>query len=130
MTEELRILVRYRFGRAREALEEADVIFRMGHTNSSMNRLYYAAFYAASAALLARGFSAGKHAGIRALFHREPVKTGVVPMELGRLFDGLFDSRQKGDYVDLVCFEPSDVERWLAPTRRLVDVLEAAEPQA
>jgi len=121
-------LVRYRMARARESLEEAGLLFETGHTNTAVNRLYYAAFYAVSAALLARGFSSSKHSGVRALLHRELVRSGLVPRELGRFFDTLFDSRQKGDYADLVSFEASDVEPWFALARDLVDALESCLP--
>jgi uncharacterized protein (UPF0332 family) len=114
--------------RAREALEEAGLLFEKGHTNTAVNRLYYAAFYAVSAARLARGFSSSKHSGVRALLHRELVRSGRVPRELGRFFDTLFDSRQKGDYADLVNFEAGDVEPWFALTRDLVDASESCLP--
>ena len=128
MTEETLALVRYRLERSREALQEAALLFDAGHTNTAVNRLYYAAFYAVSAALLARGFSSSKHSGVRALLHRELVRSGLVPRELGRFFDTLFDSRQKGDYADLVRFEASDVEPWFGLTRDLVDALERCLP--
>ena len=41
MTEETRTLVRYRLGRAREALEEAVLLLERGYTNTCVNRLYY-----------------------------------------------------------------------------------------
>jgi len=41
---------------------------------------------------------------VRALFHQNFVKYGVVSREMGELYDKLFDTRQKGDYADLVRF--------------------------
>lgn len=125
MNEEVRTLVDYRLARAREALEEAELLLREGHTNAYVNRLYYAAFYASSAVLLSRGLSSSKHTGIRALFHRTLVRTGDVAPELGRLYETLFDNRLKGDYADLVRFQSAEVEPWLKATTRLVEHLEA-----
>lgn len=64
------------------------------HTNTYVNRLYYASFYAVSALLLLHDKSFAKHSGIRSAFHREFVRSGIVSKELGHLYDRLFDSRQ------------------------------------
>lgn len=37
-------LVNYRLARADEALEESDILYKSGHFNASINRLYYACF--------------------------------------------------------------------------------------
>ena len=124
MTNEQREIVAYRLSRAREALEEAEVLFKAGHVNGYVNRLYYACYYAVSALLLTRHLSTSKHAQVRALLHREFVKPGTVPVEIGQHFDRLFASRQKGDYTDLTRFEADDVAGWLDETRAFVDHIE------
>lgn len=43
-----------------------------------MNRIYYAMFYAVNALLIAKGFSASKHSGVRALFNKEIVNKGLI----------------------------------------------------
>jgi uncharacterized protein (UPF0332 family) len=125
VTEETRTLVRYRLGRAREALEEAVLLLERGYTNTCVNRLYYACFYAVSALLLARGLSSARHSGIRALFHQHIVKPGMINVPLGQLYDRLFDNRQKGDYADLVRFAIDDVQPWVEEARTFVDVVAA-----
>ncbi len=42
MTPEEKILVQYRLERAREAIDEARILFKAGHMNTYVNRLYYA----------------------------------------------------------------------------------------
>jgi len=74
-----------------------------------MNRLYYAGFYGVSAVLLERQQSFRKHSGVRAAFHRQFIKTGLLDAEGGRLYDQLFEDRQEGDYVVFVAFEPEYV---------------------
>ena len=112
MKEETRILVMYRLERARESLEEAGILLEREYGNTFVNRLYYACFYAVSALLLTKGLSSAKHSGIRSLFHQNFVKSGLVDPELGQLYDRLFDNRQKGDYADLVRFDPNEVGDW------------------
>jgi uncharacterized protein (UPF0332 family) len=113
VTEETRTLVRYRLGRAKEALEEAALLLESDHTNTFVNRLYYACFYAISALLLANGLSATRHSGIRVLFHQNIVKPGLLSISQGQIYDKFFDNRQKGDYADLMRFEVQDVRPWL-----------------
>ena len=112
MKEETRILVMYRLERARESLEEAGILLEREYGNTFVNRLYYACFYAVSALLLTKGLSSAKHSGIRSLFHQNFVKSGLVDLALGQLYDRLFDNRQKGDYADLVRFDPNEVGDW------------------
>ncbi len=125
MTEEERAVIEYRLGRAREALEEAEVLFDTGHVNAYVSHMYYACFYAVSALLLTKNISASKHSQVRALLHREFVKPGIVSPEMGQHFDRLFRSRQKGDYIDFVQFRAEDVAGWLEQTRSFVVHIEA-----
>jgi len=124
MKEEARILVMYRLERARESLEEAGILLEREYGNTFVNRLYYACFYAVSALLLTRGLSSAKHSGIRSLFHQNFVKPGKVDPELGQLYDKLFDNRQKGDYADLVRFDPNEVRDWYDEAREFVETIE------
>jgi len=70
MKEETRTLILYRLERAKESLDEANILMERGHANTFVNRLYYACFYAVSALLLTKGLSSAKHSGVRALFHQ------------------------------------------------------------
>lgn len=121
MTPEERKLVQYRLDRAREAVDEATLMFEAGHLHTYVNRLYYACFYAVSALLLAKGLSTSKHSHLRALLHREFVRSGAIPVEHGQFFDLLFNNRQKGDYSDLVVFQPDEVQEWLPQAREFVE---------
>jgi uncharacterized protein (UPF0332 family) len=125
MTNEERSLIAYRMSRANESIEEAKLLFDSGHINSYVNRLYYACFYAVSALLLTKNISTNKHGHLRSLLHREFVKTGLIPQEMGKYFDLLFDSRQESDYADLVVFKADEVADWLPQTRTFVSHIEA-----
>lgn len=124
MTSEERAVILYRMERAKEAIEEAKILFDSGHINSYVNRLYYACFYAVSALLLTRNISTSKHGHLRSLLHKEFVKTGLIPQEMGKHFDLLFNSRQEGDYADLVVFKADEVTDWLAQTGTFVSHFE------
>jgi uncharacterized protein (UPF0332 family) len=40
---------------------------------------------------------------------------------MGRFYRRLFDSRQKGDYADLVTFDRADVATWLHEAEKFVE---------
>jgi len=124
MTKEERALIEYRVERARETLGEARIMFDAGRINTYVSRLYYACFYAVSALLLTRNFSTSKHGYLRSLMHREFVKTGLIPKDLSRHFDVLFDSRLEGDYADFVRFKAEDVAGWLERTQAFIKHIE------
>ena len=106
-------LIRYRQKKAREALEDAALLFHSGRLFSTLNRIYYALFYEVVALLLTADLSSAKHTGVRALFNEHFVKAGKVSVELGRFYSRMYEFRQKGDYVDFVEFEREKVKEWL-----------------
>lgn len=106
MTSPLDDLVNYRITRASETLDEAKLLFSEKHYEGSVNRLYYACFYAANALLLSSGLSSKKHSGVRALLHQHFVKTEKLSKELGNLYDTLYDFRERSDYEDLMRLDP------------------------
>jgi uncharacterized protein len=124
MNKEVKTLVLYRLERAHEALDEALILLEKGYANTFVNRLYYACFYAVSALLLTKGLSSSKHSGVRALFHQNFLKHGTVNSKQGELYDKLFDTRQKGDYADLVRFNIDEVRPWLNDAKSFVVCLE------
>lgn len=122
-------LIRYRLARAREALDEARYNFNGGRLNVCVGRIYYACFYAVSALLLCKGLSAHRHAGVRALFHRELAKPGLVSPAASEFYDELLEERLHADYGDYVVFEPAQVKDWLDKAPGFLDEIEKAADQ-
>ena len=106
-------LVAYWWSQAQASLASARRELEAGAYPFAVNRLYYAAFYGASAALLDRAISSKRHSGVRAAFHREFIKNGPLAPEWGKLYDQLFEDRQEADYIALVWFEREYVEAQL-----------------
>lgn len=102
--------VRHWWKMAEETLQSARTEYEAGLLHGAINRAYYAVFYVATALLVERGLRFKKHAGVRAALHREVTKTGVLPAEMGALYDRLFADRQRGDYLVLTEFEPEYVK--------------------
>lgn len=95
-------LIEYRLSRATETLVEAQYSANGGYFNTAVNRLYYAAYYAASALMLANGISATSHAGTKTMLSLHFIRTGLLDVEHGKSFMTLFENRQSGDYEDFV----------------------------
>jgi len=123
MKKEIRALVIYRLNRSDESLEEALILLKRDHVNTFVNRLYYACFYAVTALLLSKGLSSSKHSGVRALFHQNFVKNELITREMGKFYDKLFDTRQKGDYADLVYFDKKEVGSWFDEAKKFISYI-------
>ena len=118
-------LIRYRLERARETYAEALLMRDGSRWNGCVNRLYYSCFYAATALLLSRNLSSTKHSGTRSMFNRHFVKTGIIPAELGELYNTLFDLRQESDYEDYFRLTHELVEPWIPLTAKFVETVGA-----
>ena len=106
-------VVCYWWSKADASLASARRELEAGALEFTVNRLYYAMFYAVSAVLLDRQLSFNKHSGVRAAFHREIIKQGLLDVKWGKLYDQLFEDRQEGDYMAMVTFEKQYVESQL-----------------
>ena len=73
--------------------------------------------------LVKNEYRATKHSGIKALFNRHYVKTGVVAKEKGRLYNRLFDLRQEGDYIDFVSLDGETVEPLVSATENFIETI-------
>src|SRR5919197_2317478 len=84
--------------RAQEALRATDTLLTAGFPDFAAERAYYAAFYATSALLLAEGKTFRSQRGVVALIHRDYVRPGRLPVDMGRILSTLGDLRSVGDY--------------------------------
>ena len=101
-------LAHHRIARAHAALDEADLLIEQQYFSGALNRVYYAAFYAARALLATRNLDSSRHSGVIALFQEHFVRTGLVPTDTARALPRAFEKRQTSDYGDFS--EPSSDE--------------------
>jgi uncharacterized protein (UPF0332 family) len=103
MTEtQLQLLVKYRLQEAEETLREAHLLLEQSGLRGSINRSYYAMFYALMALLATKGLGTSKHSGVVSLFDREFVKTGIFSKDLSKSLHRAFDERQANDYGEML----------------------------
>ena len=84
--------------RSREEIAAARLLSREGFAAQAVSRSYFAAFYAAEAALLSLGESRSKHAGVVSAFGQLVVKREGLDEQAGRLLRSLYDRRSHADY--------------------------------
>ncbi len=117
-------LIKYRISRAKEVLEEAEVMVKMKHWKTCVNRLYYACFYVVNALLMKHNLSSSKHTGVRALFNKNFILTGIISKECGKLYNLLFKYRQQSDYEDLFTIDENIVKEWLEQSKDFVKIIQ------
>jgi uncharacterized protein (UPF0332 family) len=93
-------LISYRMERSRESIRAAEIMLENGMFAISMNRVYYSMFYAVQALLVLHKVSFSKHGQVKGYFNRELIKTGIFSVDIGKLYNKVFEYRQKFDYVD------------------------------
>ena len=113
-------LVTYRINRAFETLHEADKMIENQFWNASINRIYYACFYAVSGLLLKKGVDTSTHKGIRQMFGLHYVQTGLISKGYARFFSDLYDRRQTGDYDDFVLYDEEISKKLLSIAKEFV----------
>lgn len=114
-------VVRYWLEKSTESLAAAKDEMMAGRLSFALNRIYYACFYSVSGYLLQHKLQFRKHSGVRAAFHKNMVKPNLISQDYGKLYDELFEARQRGDYIEMVSFEKEQIEDWLERARILVD---------
>ena len=115
--------IKHRLNRAQETLAEARMLFEGNHLAGAVNRIYYALFYAVSALALAYDFTTSSHTQLRGYFNREFVKTGVVPVEIGKLYNLAYDHRTTSDYADFPTFESEKIASMLENAHNFIAML-------
>jgi len=123
--EQLEALLRYRIEQAHETLREAEVLLDESALRGTVNRAYYAMFYALLALLATKQLGTSRHSGALALFDREFVKPGVFPRELSRSLHLAFDLRQTHDYGEMTQVDRLTAERTLADAQAFVTAIES-----
>jgi uncharacterized protein (UPF0332 family) len=113
-------LIKYRMNRAKDTLHEVDDIFRLGYYQTSVNRLYYACYYAVSALLVLSDIKTRTHSGVRQMFGKHFIQTGLISKELGKYYSTLFEKRITGDYDDFIDIDKETVEMLVEPATQLI----------
>jgi uncharacterized protein (UPF0332 family) len=86
VTPEVQDLIHLRLSQADESLAEARLLVERAMRLGAMDRIYFTMFYCACALLATREFGPSRDGNVATKFHREFVKTGLIPPEIGDRF--------------------------------------------
>jgi uncharacterized protein (UPF0332 family) len=116
------------WAKALNAAASARALMERGDGSGATSRAYYAMFNAARALLWLRDgiepSESKRHASTIRKFSEQFVKTGLVPVELGRLFNEAAEARFIADY-DEVDVEPIVAKERIKAMDRFIDALSA-----
>ena len=117
-------LVKYRLNRSRDTFEDAEILANHNKWNSTINRLYYSAYYAVMALLLDSDLKPTTHNGAKSNFSEYFILTGKISKDYGKIYSQLFTWRQKGDYDDLFDFDGDKVLPYFKPVKELIEIID------
>jgi uncharacterized protein (UPF0332 family) len=117
-------LIRYRLKRAKDTLCEANDLFRLGYYQTTVNRLYYACYYAIGALFVQYKIITRTHSGVRQMFGQHFIQKGTISKELGKYFSTLFEKRITGDYDDYIDIDKETAEGLIEPANQLINLIE------
>jgi len=122
--EERNILVAYRIQRARETLAEADNLIKGNYYNATVNRLYYACYYAVIALLIKNNIAAQTHQGVRQMFSLHYIANNKINKRYSIFYGRLFNDRMSGDYDDFVQYDSEMINALRPQAEEFISVIE------
>lgn len=96
--EDRRIIVEMEIKKAERIFAEQEALCKAGLWSTLANRLYYSLFHAVNALFINDGLEAVRHKTSHSLFSMHYVKTGILPIDYGHLYNNLQRLREKSDY--------------------------------
>lgn len=110
MAGSIKDLVRYRYERASEELENAKTMLDTGKFKMALNRSYYSIFHGMRAVNVLDEFDSSKHSGVIAHFNQYHVKTGDFSKEASKIIRTASEMREHADYEDFFIASRQDAE--------------------
>lgn len=104
-------LAKYRIDTARETLNVAKECLENKHYKDSINRSYYASFYASRAILALERIDFKRHKDVIAYFNKNYVATGIFEKDIGRKLARLQQKREQSDYDDFFIASKEEAQK-------------------
>ena len=109
---------------AKESLKASEIMSDNGMLKDSINRSYYAAFYAIKAVLALDEVDFKRHKDVVAYFNKEYVAKEKFSRELGRMIAKLQQLREKSDYDDFFLASVEQAEQQLLSSKKIIEDVE------
>lgn len=125
MNDKERDLCVYRIQDAVDTLEAARLCFQNSFYKDTINRCYYAAFYAVKAVLAMESVDFKRHKDAVGYFNHNYVATGIFSRELGRKLGMLKRKRENSDYDDFFVASREEAQGQLEMAEAIVKEIKA-----
>lgn len=116
-------MVRLEIEKSRKTFEETSFLVKANLLNGAASRLYYAVFHAVSALLIHDSHYVKSHKGAFVAFCQHYVNTGVLPIEMGRLFSQLETMRNNSDYNCIYEASKEDLQELMSPAQEMIETI-------
>jgi len=90
MNPEKESYIKYRLSRAWDTFDDAKILASKKKWNSTINRLYYSAYYAVMALLLKSDLNPTTHNGAKSNFTEHFIKNQIIDKKFGKIYSQLF----------------------------------------
>ena len=114
----------YRIRNAVETLGVAALCLESQHYKDSINRSYYAAFYAIKAVLALEEIYFKRHKDAVAYFNKTYVATEIFSREMGKKLGRLKQERESSDYDDFYVASLTDATDQYNSAKLIIDEIE------
>lgn len=125
MQPEIADLSRYRMDKSRADFIAAEILFKEGLFDQSLNRSYYAIFHSVRSLLALDQFDSRKHSGIIAYFNKNYVASGILDKEYSKILMGAEKLRNQSDYDDFYIVAKSDAQKQISNARIFLSAIES-----
>lgn len=110
----------YRMNNAEETLDTAKLCIEHKRYKDSINRCYYAAFYAVKAVLASEEVDFKRHKDAVAYFNQRYVAANVFNRDIGKLLGRLKRKRETSDYDDFYIASLEEATEQYEAAKRIV----------
>ena len=124
MNDKKKDLCIYRIWNAVETLGVAALCLESRHYKDSINRSYYAAFYAIKAVLALEEIDSKRHKDAVAYFNKTYVATEIFSRETGKKLGRLKQERESSDYDDFYVASLTDATDQYNSAKLIIDEIE------
>ena len=117
-------LSRYRIQEAKNSLKVAEHCLKEDLYKDSINRSYYAAFYAIKAVLALSEIDFKRHKDVIAHFNKNYVAQGEFNREIGKRIARLQQKREKSDYDDFYIASKDEAFEQIETAEMIINAVE------
>jgi uncharacterized protein (UPF0332 family) len=114
----------YRMQNAKDTLNVASVCLEQKFYKDTINRCYYAAFYAVKAVLALEEVDFKRHKDAVAYFNKTYVATEIFSKEIGKRLGRLKQERESNDYDDFYMASVNDAVEQFETAKMIVAAVE------